>query len=80
LNYYSSGIYGSICNNQSSTNSFYFWIVDAITGRNIVGKAAHTLDPGWCYGASASANGDPIQVFAESSGNWTYGTNPIWPS
>lgn len=80
-NYYSAGIFGGICNNQSSPNGFYIWITDAYWGYNIVGKTyTGVLNPGWCYPVFANANGDPIQVFAQSSGNWTYGTNPIYPS
>lgn len=81
FNYYSGGIFGSICNNQSSPNSFYIWVTDAYFGFDIISKrSTGTLQPGWCFPVSAPANGDPIQVFGESSGNWTYGTDPIYPS
>jgi hypothetical protein len=75
------GVSGALCNNQSKTNSFRFWITDVKTGGYLYGPVnTGPLTPNACYPAQAGIDTGPIQVFAESVGSWEYGTNPINPS
>lgn len=70
----------SLCNHQSSANSFHFWIKDAQTGRSIT-PSDHTtprLAPGACdYIYGEDSGQDAIQVYASSGNLWTFGTDPI---
>lgn len=38
------------------------------------------LNPGSCWSIGMTVGNDPVQVFASSAGNWTYGTDPIYPN
>ncbi|MBD0674301.1 hypothetical protein [Streptomyces sp. CBMA156] len=68
----------TLCNHQSSANSFYFWIRDT-TGRNVTSPSHVTplLQPGQCEGIAGEGSGAAIQVFARSGNLWTFGTDPI---
>ncbi|MEU6512238.1 hypothetical protein [Streptomyces sp. NPDC046942] len=68
-----------LCNYQSSANSFYFWIEDT-AGDNVTdpGYITPVLAPGQCDYISGDDYGStPIQVYARSGSNWTFGTDPI---
>ncbi|MFH8385485.1 hypothetical protein ACH4E7_31885 [Kitasatospora sp. NPDC018058] len=70
-----------LCNYQSSTNSFYFWIKDAQNGQNITspGHITPNLAPGQCdYVSGEDYGADAIQVYARSGNAWTFGTDPIY--
>ncbi|GAB7184765.1 hypothetical protein ATKI12_4596 [Kitasatospora sp. Ki12] len=70
-----------LCNYQSSANSFYFWIRDAQTGREITpsGHITPNLAPGQCdYVYGEDSGSDAIQVYARSGSAWTFGTDPIY--
>ncbi|MFF7636518.1 hypothetical protein ACFZB9_25710 [Kitasatospora sp. NPDC008050] len=73
----------TICNYQSAPNSFNIWIYITGTDYHLVDKTVGPINPGVCLNQVLSdwiATGHvdvPVQVYAQSSGNWTYGTNPI---
>ncbi|MFC4326480.1 hypothetical protein ACFPC0_01260 [Streptomyces andamanensis] len=71
----------SLCNHQSSANSFRFWIQDAAEGHRHITPSDHTtplLAPGACdYVYGEDSGQDAIQVFASSGSLWTFGTDPI---
>lgn len=70
---------GEICNGQSSANDFYLWLTDDANG-NTVRVTTPMLSPGRCDLIGMNVGNDPVQVFASSAGNWTYGTDPIYPN
>ncbi|MDH6122912.1 hypothetical protein [Kitasatospora sp. GAS204B] len=71
---------GQICNGQSSTNDFYLWLRDDNNGSTYKIYTGR-LNPGGCSSTiGMSVGNDPVQVFASSTGNWTYGTDPIYPN
>ncbi|MEU8693099.1 hypothetical protein [Streptomyces sp. NPDC048665] len=71
----------SLCNHQSSANSFHFWVKDAQTGRAITPTDYTTpqLAPGACdYIYGEDSGQDAIQVYASSGNLWTFGTDWIY--
>ncbi|WP_042411733.1 hypothetical protein [Streptacidiphilus carbonis] len=76
---YNGSALGEICNDQSSANDFYLWLTDDANGHT-VRITTPKLSPGQCDLMAMNVGNDPVQVFASSAGNWTYGTNPINPN
>jgi hypothetical protein len=80
--YYGGQANAGLCNNQSSTNSYYLEIDDAVTGEPVAGGTTPQLPPGACTGwywlQGYPFFDHPITVKATSFGNWTVETNPFY--